>query len=620
MMWLVAGLVLGLGSLTPVLAQPAPEAALLVQAKQALEKKDALKAIESLKALTEKFPTTPSAAEGTVLWFQLCLDKGEYDQAGVLWKQAFARWPKSDTVWQMIQASCAFQAKKDPAKALTDLETQMQAPTFPPQALIPAQRLRFTYLEQVKPEAFLTDGFTLMQQVSRCQTPEELDLYCGVAGRLYAPLLKANRIEDAKTVRKNLQQKIALMGNPHNWLGEDTVAYFDALAKVNPSQYLAEVKPVIAAVQWAETPQEAELPARLAQRAYAIYFDQGKLDEVAQLHTLLQQALKDAKLTDVARADDRVYTGARLKVLYQKDPAQWLTEAQPFVATAKDVTYFWEMGDQAEAARWAFTPLVKAGRRDEAKALCDQVCADYTRLHADPSYQVETKKWYFNAVSTLPADALLAEMLPVLDSAKSAKVVSELDLALHVLKWVYPTLIGSGKLEDAKAYHVALQASITRLGNPQGLATQELQSYLGALAKAKPELVLAELKPLLEKTDAPATPAEAMERAMLARGAYGPLMTAGRLDEANTLHTRVQEWLTKANKPDDAKADTEAFRQSVSKEAVEAMFTLFKQALAANDADGARKWMANLNMVAPEHPRAAQARKMLKQFEDQQPK
>ena len=50
------------------------------------------------------------------------------------------------------------------------------------------------------------------------------------------------------------------------------------------------------------------------------------------------------------------------------------------------------------------------------------------------------------------------------------------------------------------------------------------------------------------------------------------------------------------------------------------MFTLFKRALAANDLDGARKWLTNLNMIAPEHARSAQARKMFKEFEEQLPK
>lgn len=606
-----------MGGVRSVQAQPAPESALLVQAQAAVANKNIPKAIESLKQLTEKFPNSASAADATVMWFQIAQDTGDTVQAAALWTSAFAKWPKSETIWEMIVINCATKVKQDPAKALADLERYLADPTFPPEDASKGQALRFSYLQKVNPEGFLKEGVDLVQQVDRCTSPEALDLYHGVACRIYLPLMKANRMEEAKAIRKKMQQKTALMGNPNNWLGEDTVAYFDALAQVNVPEYMIQVKPLILAAQWADNAVDAALPADLAKRAYTIYFTQGKLDEVQQMHTILQQSLKAANLPEVAFDDNVAYASKRLDVLYAKDPKQWLVEAIPFVDTVKEAKYIWDMDNQASTARKAFMPLVQAGRIAEARTLRDKVCTEMIRLKADPGLMWT---WYLIALSTQPADVFLAEGLPVVDTAKTTKNPAELGAAVQVLKFIYPALIGSGKLESARSYHTALQASIVRLGSPAGLATQEQQEYLNALVKAKPELVLAELKPLLDTTTAPATPTEALERSMLARGAYGPLMIAGRIDDASALHVRVQDWLTTAKNPDEAKADTDAFRQSVSKEAVEAMYTLFKQSLAANDADGARKWLANLNMVAPEHPRSSQARKMFKTFEDQQPK
>ena len=597
--------------------QPAPEQALLVQGQQALDAKDVAKAIECFKALTERFPGTPSAADATVLWFGLAVSQADTAQQAALEKAAFTRWPRSETVWKVIELSCNSEAKTDAAKAVTDLERLMKDPAFPPDAQLRADRLRLTYLEQSNPAAFLTEGLGMALQVDGVETPEDLDAYVSLSGRLYPPLLKANRLDDAKSLRKKVQAKIALMGNPNDWMTWDSLAYFDALAAANPAQFLTDAKPVILAVQWADKPEDANLPAQLAKRAYALYFAQGRLDDVQAIHTTLQQALRTAKLDALASDDNRAYAAGRLKSLYEKDPKQWLVEALPFAATATDVKTPWDMGTQAEAARLAFSPLVAAGRLGEAKALCDRICAEERRVNGDPE---GIQEFYFNALGTQPAEVFLAEAIPALDAAKTAKAAPDIALAVHVLKWGYPDLMATGKLAEAQGYHVAIQASIKRLGSPAGMAAAEQQLYLGALVKVKPEMVLAEVKPLLSVTSAPASPDEALERAMLAQGAYGPLMTAGRLEDANALHQRVQGWLTAANKPDEVKADADAFRQSVSKEAVEAMYTLFKQSLAANDVDGARRWLTDLNMVAPEHPRAVQARAMFKQFEDQQPK
>ena len=613
----IFALLLAFANITPLHAQLGPEAPLLMQAQQALEKKDIPKAIESLKSLLDKYPTTPSAAEGTVLWYRLALEAADTEQVNMLWNNAMTRWPKSETAWLMIEACCNYQARQDSVKALADLERMITEPYFPPQAEMRAQRLRFSLLEKCKPESFLTEGIAMLQQLDLCQSLDDLDLYRGISGRLYLPLMKTKRFDEAKTLANSIQEKIALMGNPHSWMGEDTVAYFEALAVTNPTQYLLEVKPLMLAVKWAETPQEAEMTVQLAKRAYTIFFSQGKIDDVQLINAILQDALEKARLTALAVADAQEYDYARLKVLQNQDPPRYLTEAIAFVATAKDVQYGWELDKHGSIARSTFAPLIKAGRMDEAKMLRTTICTALLRYKMST---FEIDQWYFSALATQPAELFLAETIPVLDEAKTAKTTAELEVAMTVLRWAYLYLIKADRLADAKAYHTSLQASITRLGNPPGWAMQEQQYYLDALVKAKPELVLAEVQPLLDNNTDPATPAEAIARAMLVRGAYKPLMTAGKLDEAKMLHDRVVAWLTKAAKPDELAADEEAFRQSVSKEAMEAMFTLFKRALAANDLDGARKWLTNLNMIAPEHARSAQARKMFKEFEEQLPK
>ena len=93
---------------------------------------------------------------------------------------------------------------------------------------------------------------------------------------------------------------------------------------------------------------------------------------------------------------------------------------------------------------------------------------------------------------------------------------------------------------------------------------------------------------------------------------YQPLIDDNDIAEVMSAHEHVQA-LLKAKYPKLLEQDQQAFELLVTKNAVEFTFEQFKEALDKGDLTEANKWLAMLNTMAPEHPRAAEARKLLRE-------
>ena len=93
---------------------------------------------------------------------------------------------------------------------------------------------------------------------------------------------------------------------------------------------------------------------------------------------------------------------------------------------------------------------------------------------------------------------------------------------------------------------------------------------------------------------------------------YQPLFRTGHYDTAKAVHAQLQQYFA-AHHPGAVEEDKRAYEDAISEDMVEAFFTQFKTALAANDLDAARTWLANLNATIPEHPRAVEARKLYRE-------
>lgn len=95
---------------------------------------------------------------------------------------------------------------------------------------------------------------------------------------------------------------------------------------------------------------------------------------------------------------------------------------------------------------------------------------------------------------------------------------------------------------------------------------------------------------------------------------YSPLLQAGRVTEALAMHEHSQALLKLAGATQ-KQLDVEeaAYRDSLSSDAMEAMFQLFKKALTAGDTATAQHWLTALNNVSAAHPRSVEARKLYRE-------
>ncbi len=95
---------------------------------------------------------------------------------------------------------------------------------------------------------------------------------------------------------------------------------------------------------------------------------------------------------------------------------------------------------------------------------------------------------------------------------------------------------------------------------------------------------------------------------------YSPLLQAGRVTEALAMHEHSQALLKLAGATQ-KQLDVEetAYRDSLSADAMEAMFQFFKKALTAGDTATSQHWLTALNNVSAAHPRSVEARKLYRE-------
>jgi|GEM_PF-3873416 len=98
----------------------------------------------------------------------------------------------------------------------------------------------------------------------------------------------------------------------------------------------------------------------------------------------------------------------------------------------------------------------------------------------------------------------------------------------------------------------------------------------------------------------------------LVQAFYRPLFRYGHYEQAREAHTLLQKFYAE-HRPEAVELDKRAYEDAISEDIVEAVFANFTKALEADDLDAARIWLANLNATVPEHPRAIEARKMMRE-------
>lgn len=149
-----------------------------------------------------------------------------------------------------------------------------------------------------------------------------------------------------------------------------------------------------------------------------------------------------------------------------------------------------------------------------------------------------------------------AEGVALLTKLPDGLTNEDLDIYASLAPKLYKSLATGGRADDAKAVHERIQALAMQAGNPKGLVQQDRDAYWASQppAIAKPA-VLATAEGIKM-----AGSREAAQMALLAvMRAYGLLIDANRLADAEALHTTTQTRLAALNCADLAEADHMAY-------------------------------------------------------------
>ena len=98
----------------------------------------------------------------------------------------------------------------------------------------------------------------------------------------------------------------------------------------------------------------------------------------------------------------------------------------------------------------------------------------------------------------------------------------------------------------------------------------------------------------------------------LTEAVYRPLLAAGRLETARALHARLQEALG-ARDPQLAAIAQQAFDDAWTREFIDTLVRQFTTALDAGDLALAERFLVDLNLMVPEYPQAAEARRLYRE-------
>ncbi|MHB9132110.1 MAG: tetratricopeptide repeat protein [Armatimonadota bacterium] len=635
-----------------VLAQPAPDEQLLLQGNRLLAANDYANAVTFFRQVVEKFPTGKNrdqAAAGswrcyTVLnqptdatWaletlrrdhagsrflaeidvklFTDTLAKGDAAQAEQYWKEIFARWPKTDFAWQVVEANYRYKAKSDPAKAQAFLEGILNTDVLADDGLVKAKLLQFDILEAGKPEQFLTMAIAVIEAAPNARTTGELQLPVMLAKRIYVPLMKSGQTDKARGLSQLLEEKLAMMGNPQGWFQQNALAYYTALEQTNPELFIKEAMPLVDMVETAQSTEEVTTYVNLLKRLYLPLMKAGRVNDIEKVHTQLQTATRRVKSVYLVTADNI----ARWNAMMTCNPDLYVNEVLAQTDAAKNAKSWIEVDALAQWGIYLYDYLGKAGRYAEAKTAHEKLQALYIRFPQDRGEYYRTRDLLHYLRNIPNNDALvLSEGLTRAQTVKEAKIADEVRVMKDLTTiLVYPALLKAGRFTDARE----LQASMQEAYNKYGLkpeAEQDRLAFANALSKANAKDFLEEALVLIENGKVAKTPADAQYPLLLARIAYRPLMEVGRIEDAKTLHAQMQALITRlGNTGSLADEDKKAYQNSMSQGAMEAMFFLFKRAVANNDQAAAKKWLAQLEAIAPEHPRTMEARKTFRSLDKQ---
>ena len=281
-------------------------------------------------------------------------------------------------------------------------------------------------------------------------------------------------------------------------------------------------------------------------------------------------------------------------------------------ATLKETRVPAELRCRLQCVMLGYTTIQLAAGLAALMPLHQQIQAACTGEDSLRDLSAQELQMFQEALATVKdPSVLLGAAYPLFDNLEQVKSSAEALADARLAKSLYLPLLQSDRQADAGGLHEKVTAMLVRLGNPENTVQADQGAYLNAVAEMDPSQCLAGVKSLLEGLKKITIAQDLQGQLALVGILYAPLMKVSKFAEAKDLHDYVQGVLNKAGCADDMKKDNDNFAAAVPPGMVEAMFTLFKRALVAGDAESADKWIANLTAIAPDSPRVAQAKKML---------
>ena len=480
-------------------------------------------------------------------------------------------------------------------------------------------------LQAADPERFLTEALAVLAKVDKAPDNLEARFHTDLARRVYGTLLKRNRGEEARRIHQQVQATLCRFQDADSTTPTDQQAYFTALQQANPKAYLDEAVSTITELDKV-TPAMYKYPTQALGYlgkvlASQLYLPLVKADRLADAHIVLTSVLAAIERmgdpTDLRVTNQSAYLFA-IQEVAPEEHTQLLTQTHQTAmallqkaARPADLTYPLQLARDV-----LYRPFAVSQRIMEAQTLHHALYTTARRLQM-PLQDVmaaEMPEYLKTCVNTQP-EVAYTEMLAWVTAAQGDKTPVAIQDAVAAARYaspqVYPYLMRTKQLTRADALSTGLQEIIGNLPNSALQVLQARVAYLVELAPYAPDAFLLQSEADIAALAPTSTADEVGERAKLVRAAYSCLLVTGRLEETIALHARVQTALKACNNADAVDTDNQAYTNALSGNAVELIFTRFQNAFKAKQADEAQQWLTILNTVAPEHPRAREARKLI---------
>jgi hypothetical protein len=449
--------------------------------------------------------------------------------------------------------------------------------------------------EKLQPQQCVTAGRALLAAVPDAKTWPELQLTTTLAPRIYLALCAAGSLEDAQRGHEALQRLLPTVGQAEQAKVEQ-LGYLTArlgyCERTSLPQFLTEALPFLTGGVRPGVPNEAAFLTDLARRVYGPLVTLGRGSEITAVHEQLQALLAKSGTPEQQQADTLNYQLAQVNALEKPQPQLFLTQGRAVLVAAKTAKTPTELQQALALAPRVYLALCQNGQLDDALALHDGLQATLKTLNQPDQSRVEAQGYLTARLAyweRVDPTRFVTEALPQLALETRTVAPGELPFVLDLARRVYGPLYSVNRADDATRLHVALQPLLAKWGTleqRQGEQAQFINARFAVLEKQQPVQFLTQASAFVSALTGASAVVDLQVGAGLTPRLYPPLITAGKLAEAQRVHEALITALRAANLPDLAQKDEQSYqtlRLSVLEKSDPAQFVTVAQTLMTFD-------------------------------------